>query len=124
MKEFWGIHTTGFMDMRGAIGPFNSLDDARNKALEKLPTFERNGLRDHACQIGDWFIVHRDSPDDGTAMTMVDGPYRTEEEAERERLRNISNEQSFTIDCNEHKGFVAQVIELLPFDRALVVHSK
>lgn len=122
MKEFWAIHVDGFLDMRSASGPWRNEKRAIAEA-RKLADYERNGLRSYSCQVGDWFAIHRDRPDDGSAMTMVDGPYTSKSRATLERLANIRDSQSFEIDCNGHKGFVAQIVALVKPYRAVAVRS-
>lgn len=120
MNEFWAIHTSGFLDMRGAVGPSQTMEEAMDRC-GFLSTFERNGFSPpREVNVGDWFAVHRDGAGTGEEMTMVDGPYGSKEMAEFQRKRNIEDEESFEIDCGRQVGFVAEVVAVLSHNRAVV----
>jgi hypothetical protein len=99
MADFYVADSCGLRDMRRLHGPFADMKSAIRKA-NKMP-FPHNEAEWPA--VGNWYAVH---PFGG----MVDGPYETQLQAEKERLANINDEQVFEIACSADAGFTARVV--------------
>lgn len=111
-RPYWAVQTVGLMDMRGARGPFSTIKEAVVAAAEiECDEGKRNGGWGEAgAFVGAWFNCHLRTGDTGG---MIEGPHLYGRHAEAERVSSIADPQSFSIDCNRRRGFIAQVVRLV-----------